>query len=234
MTSMTNTTRGLPVWRSRMRVVALIALPAASWAADLSSYRQVKLGTDLPGVARQIGVSPSAAKVTYTRPALVQELEWTPESPRLPVEADSTPLVALTFYNGELFRIAVTYDRYRTEGLTTADMIEAVSRLYGAPVTSTPAKAPPEAWVDREDVVARWQDPRYRFELMRSSYGPRFRLVGVLRELETPAVAAIVEGTRLDALEQPQRDAARAASEAEAERARLEKARLQNKAVFRP
>lgn len=193
---MTNTTRGLPVWRSRMRVVALIALPAASWAADLSSYRQVKLGTDLPGVARQIGVSPSAAKVTYTRPALVQELEWTPESPRLPVEA--------------------------------------VSRLYGAPVTSTPAKAPPEAWVDREDVVARWQDPRYRFELMRSSYGPRFRLVGVLRELETPAVAAIVEGTRLDALEQPQRDAARAASEAEAERARLEKARLQNKAVFRP
>jgi hypothetical protein len=43
-----------------------------------------------------------------------------------------------------------------------------------------------------------------------------------------------VEAKRLDDLEAPQRDAARAAAELNAEAATLEKARLVNKAKFRP
>ena len=70
--------------------------------------------------------------------------------------------------------------------------------------------------------------------LIRSSYGPSFKLVGVLKRLEAPAQAAILEAKRLDDQEAPQRDAARIASEEEAARAKLEKARLVNKPKFRP
>jgi hypothetical protein len=82
-------------------------------------------------------------------------------------------------------------------------------------------------------VVARWQDPQYRFELVRSSYGPSFSLIAVLKKLEAPAQAAILEASRLDDQEAPQRDAARVASEEEAAKAKLQQARLVNKPKFR-
>ena len=40
--------------------------------------------------------------------------------------------MVLTFYEGRLARIAVTYDRERTQGLTNADLHEAITSLYGA------------------------------------------------------------------------------------------------------
>ncbi len=211
-----------------------VVLPAAALAADLSHYRKIQLGTDLAVVARQIGVSPSQATVVHGRPAVIQELEWRPQPLGPSPRAEPAQEVVLSFYNGELYRIAVDYDQYMTEGLTTDDMVEALSPAYGTAVTPTQAKSGPEFWADREDVVARWQDPQYRFELIRLSYGPRYRLVGVLRRLEASASTAILDATRLDDQEAPQRDAARVASEAEAERARLEKARLLNKEEFRP
>jgi hypothetical protein len=45
---------------------------------------------------------------------------------------------------------------------------------------------------------------------------------------------ALQEAKRLDAQEAPQRDAERAVREAEAERVKLDKARLLNKPKFRP
>jgi hypothetical protein len=52
--------------------------------------------------------------------------------------------------------------------------------------------------------------------------------------VETPAQAAIAESVRLDNKEAPQREADRTAREDEAERVKLEKARLVNKPKFRP
>ena len=83
-------------------------------------------------------------------------------------------------------------------------------------------------------ILAQWQDLQYRFDLIRSSYGPSFRLIGVVKGLEAQAQAATLEAKRLDDLEAPQRDAARLASEGEAAKAKLEKARLVNKPKFRP
>jgi hypothetical protein len=97
-----------------------------------------------------------------------------------------------------------------------------------------PANAVQGRYDDQEEIVARWQDPQYRFDLIRSSYGPAFRLIGVLKRLEAPVQTAILEAKRLDDQEAPQRDAARMASEEDAARAKLEKARLVNKPKFRP
>ena len=211
------------------------ALAAPTLAGDLSRYRNFQLGTDLPTVARQVGASPSQAQVIQRRPALIQELKWRPNALGASPEMESVQEVVFTFYGGELFRIAVNYDRYGTEGLTVDDLIEVVSATYGiAEKPTDPAKASQGRYGDQEETVARWQDSQYCFDLIRSSYGPSFRLIGVLKRLQVPVQAAITEAKRLDDQEAPQKDAARIADEKEAERAKLEKSRLVNKPKFQP
>ena len=210
-------------------------ISAATMTGDLSKYRNFQFGTDLPTVAKQAGESPSQAKVIARRPALIQELEWRPRPLGSSPQTDPVKDVVFSFYDGELFRIVINYDRYETEGLTAGDLVEVISATYGIGENpATPAKAAQGSYGEEEEAIARWQDSLYRFDLVRSSYGPSFRLIGVLKRLEAPAQAAILEAKRLDDQEAPQRDAARIASEAEAATAKLEKARLANKPKFRP
>ena len=220
---------------SRSALVLFTAASLTALAGDLSKYRDFQLGADLPAVAKLIGASPSQAKLIHSRPALVQELEWSPQSLGPSPKAESAEAVVFSFYNGTLFRIAVKYDRYATEGLTTDDFVEAISALYGSPAKLPPPVKPvKESYGDQEETVARWEDSQCRFDLVRSAYGPNYSLVGILKSLEGPVQAANVEAKRLDDLEAPQRDAARAAAEQDAKAATLEKARLVNKPKFRP
>lgn len=219
----------------RSALAPLLFTVASLAADDLSKYRDFQLGADLPTVAKLMGASPSQAKVIHSRPALVQDLEWRPQSLGSSPKAESAQEVVFSFYNGTLFRISVKYDRYETEGLATEDFVEAISAMYGPPVKlPTPVKPAKESYGDQEEAVARWEDPQYRFDLLRGSYGPTYTLVGNLKSLEVPVQAANVEATRLDDLEAPQREAARAAKEQDAKAATLEKARVINKAKFRP
>jgi hypothetical protein len=216
-------------------LLALGVMSAATLAGDRSKYRSVQLGTDLPTVANQVGGSPSQAKVVHRRPALIQELEWHPRPLGPSSRAESASEVIFSFFDGKLFRIVVSYDRTETEGLTDDDLIEAISATYGiAEGPPPPTNAVVGQYGDPEEILARWQDPQYCFDLIRSTYGPSFRLIGVLKRLQAPVQAAITEAKRLDDREAPQRDAARVADEREAERARLEKSRLVNKPRFRP
>jgi len=217
-------------------LTSLIALGMASalLAEDLSTYRNFQLGTDLATVAKQAGESPSQAKVIHGRPALIQELEWRPQPLGSTAQAEPAKEVVFSFYNGELYQIVVNYDRYATEGLTAGDLVDAISAAYGVSAKPAgPAKSTPGSYGDPEEVLAQWEDSQYRFDLIRSSYGPSFKLVGLLKRLDVPVQAAIVEARRLDEKEAPQRDAERIAAENETERAKLEKARLLNKPRFR-
>jgi hypothetical protein len=216
-------------------LLVFATMSATTLAGDLSRYRNFQLGTSLSEVAKQTGRSPSEAKAVHRRPALIQELEWRPQPLGSLSQREPAQEVIFSFYEGELFRIAVNYDQYEIEGLTADDIVEAVSATYGtASKPPVPAKTTQESYGEQEEILARWQDPLYRFELIRSSYGPGFKLVGVLKRLEAPAQAAILEATRLDIQDAPQRDAERMAAEEETERARLVKSRLLNKPRFRP
>jgi hypothetical protein len=219
----------------RLALLLFTVMSVTALAGDLSKYRDFQLGTDLPTVAKLIGASPSQAKVIHSRPALVQDLEWRPRSLGPSPKAESAEGVIFSFYNGTLFRIAVKYDRYATEGLTTEDFVDAISAMYGpAAKLPPPVKPERESYGDQEETVARWEDPQYRFDLLRGSYGPTYTLVGILKSLEATVQAASAEAKRLDDLEAPQREAARVAAEQKAKAATLEKARLVNKAKFRP
>jgi hypothetical protein len=210
-------------------------LSAATLAGDLSKYHHFQLGTDLSTVAKQAGEDPSQAKVIYSRPALIQELEWHPPSFGPSSQTRSVKNVVLSFYDGKLYRVVVNYDRYETEGMTADDLVEAVSATYGhGTKPAAPVNVVPDIYGDQEEVLAQWQDSQYRFDLVRSSYGPTFKLVGVMKSLEAPVQAATVEAKRLDDQEAPQRDAARLASENNAANVKLEKARLVNKPKFQP
>jgi hypothetical protein len=223
-------------FRSALAAFLMVgAMSAAPSPGDLSKYRNFEFGSDLTTVAKQAASDPSQAKVIHSRPALIQELKWRPQPLGVSSRAESAQEVLFSFYDGQLFRIQVDYDRYQTAGLTVDDFVDSLSATYGpAAKVAAQAKVAPGAYDDQEEIVAQWQDSQYRFDLIRLSYGPTFRLVGVMNRLETPAEAANLEARRLDDLEAPQRDAARLASEQEAAKAKLEKSRLVNKPKFRP
>lgn len=110
-------------------------MSAATVAGDLSKYRNFQLGTDLSIVAKQAGADPSQAKVIHRRPALIQELEWRPRPLGPSSQAEAANQVVFSFYDGELFQIAINYDRYEIEGLTADDLVEAISATYGTAAT---------------------------------------------------------------------------------------------------
>jgi hypothetical protein len=217
---------------SKLFIKSLFLISAAASAQDLSSYQNFRLGTDLATVAKQTGQDPVQAKVIHRRPALMQDLDWNPQSEGSS-RAAPTKDVTFSFYDGQLFRIAVHYDHYDTDGMTTEDMIEAISAKYGTP-TKPPASSVSTLYGDQEKILAQWQDAQYRFELIRFSYGRDYKLVGTLKSLEAPFQAATVEAARLDLQDAPQLEAARVAKDDETERARLERVRLANKAKFKP
>ena len=229
--------------QSRSRLIVRLSVPvillatvssAASLSGDLSKYRSFQLGTDLATVAKQAGADPAQAKVIHLRPALMQELGWRPQPLGPSSRREAAQEMIFSFYDGELFRIIVKYDRYETEGLTADDFVDAISATYGPAARPTaPAQVTTESYGDQEENLAQWQDPKYRLDLIRSSYGPSFRLVAVVKALATAAEAATLEAKRLDDREAPQRDAARVASESEAAKSKLEKARVLNKPKFR-
>ena len=207
---------------------------AVALAGDLSKYRAFQFGTDLATVAKQAGTDPSQAKVIHRRPALMQELLWRPQPLGGSPQTEAAREVVFSFFDGELYRIAVSYDRNQTEGLTADDFVESISATYGTATKPAPVTVAPQSYGYQDVAVAQWQDAQYGFDLMRSSYGPSFKLVGVLKRLEAPAQAAILEATRLDDQEAPQREAERVTKENDLQRARLEQVRLVNKAKFRP
>jgi len=142
--------------------------------------------------------------------------------------------VMFSFSDGTLFRIVVNYDRYETEGLTAADFIEGISQTYGIATIPNAVAAGQGQYGEQDQTIARWEDPQYRFELIRSSYGPSFRLVGTDLKLDAQVRTSIAEAKLLDEQEAPRRDAARIADAAVAAKAKSDQARQANKPKFRP
>ena len=210
-------------------------------APDLSRYREFQFGMSLLAVAKQADMNPADARVIHQRPSVIQELEWRPQrflaSSAQADSVDPVQGILFSFYNGELFRMVVNYDQFRTEGLTDGDMVEAISTKYG-PVTRPAARvilfSSSQVYNDSENVIARWEDAQYSLNLFRSSYQPTFGLLVFSKRLDSLAQAAIVEAIRLDEQEAPQREIERQKRQSEEKRAEQEKARLVNKVAFRP
>ena len=218
----------------------ILCVSRVAGAQDLSRYRDVAFGSSVSSVVAITGTSAGAVKVIHQRPALIQELAWRPQySSRRPVEqVEAVREVMFRFHDDDLFSIIVVYDPRLVEGLTNADIIGAVSAVYG-PATLTPAasKGPaavPPGVMNATTAIARWQSTDYEFTLMREVYPATFRLIGVSRQLAAAASVAEADAIRLDVQEAPRRQAEQAAAEAERRKAADDKRRATNKGEFRP
>jgi hypothetical protein len=199
------------------------------------------LGSDLASVSTLAGVASSEAKIVHQRPAVLQDLRWRPSRWIVGSTARSTDPVEeilFSFFNDQLFRIVVDYGRERTEGMTHADMIEAVSTVYGTPLprTSRPAaRAASRFEIESGSPVARWGNTEHAAVLYQtSSYGAAFRLIVTDTRLDDLARKAEIQALRLDDLEAPSREIARQKKERDDGQAAAAKARITNKDVFRP
>ncbi len=215
---------------------AAVSAPATG-APDLSRYRDFQFGETLPALAKQAGLKLSDAKLIHGRPAVMQELEWQIWlSSGSSVQTDPVRTILFSFYNGELSRIVVTYDRGETEGLTAEDLIEAISAKYGTatqPASPDISFSSTQVYNDTEVVIARWEDSQYSYNLYRSNYQPTFGMMAFSKRLDDLARAATAEAIRLDAQEAPQQEIQRQNTEDEKNRESLEKARQLNKPNFR-
>ena len=204
-------------------------------AADLSGYRGMQFGMDLSSAAKQAGTRPTEAKTVHERPAVIQEMDYKPGSQSATLAAaDPVREAALWFFNGELFRIVVTYDRFKTEGMTAEDMIQGLSATYGTGTSPAVDIAYHSIYGEVARVIARWEDSQYAYNLVRSADQSSFALILYSKRLDVLAQAAITEAVRLDTQEAPQREIEQQKRRDDEQRLSLEKARSANKANFRP
>jgi hypothetical protein len=177
----------------------------------------------------------------HRRPALLQDLEWRPSrwiAGSVTASTDPVDQMTFRFYEDQLFEIVVNYGHERTAGLTDADVIEAVTRIYGAarpvPGQANRVQSAP-AYSESGPVIARWADAGHTVALYRTSaYGGAWRLVVTETAVDALARRAESQALRLDVTEAPQREIEKQKLEREREREAADKARDANKPTFRP
>ena len=213
--------------------VALLLTAPLLRAQDLSKYRHFTLGMSLTRVLERTDQKMADVKVIHGRPALVQELNWWPPNvPRTSAQSDAVEQILFSFYNSELYKISVTYDRTSTEGLTAQDMVKSISAKYG-PATNVVLEiysAKSDRYDVRQKPVASWEDAQYSFNLVRSSYTDHLGLIIYSKRVNAEAELAIAEAVRLDEQEVPQREDERQKKQMDD----LEVARQKNRKIFRP
>ena len=213
---------------------SLTALAPMLSAQDLSKYRGFTLGTNLTTVLKLTKQRVADVNQTQGVSLVFQELTWWP--PSVPGEVtyrlDSVEQILFSFYNGELYKISVTYDQNSTEGLTVEDMVKSISEKYGAPTTiSLDVAANTNIHYDtREKSVATWEDSQRSLNLVRSSFSNRFGLVIYSKKVNTDVQLAVVEAARVEKLEAPAREAERQKKQIDDR----ELARQKNQKSFRP
>ena len=206
-------------------------------AQDLSRYREYVLGLSLEAVVVASGADRTDARTVHERPAVIQRLLWrTPTVRSEEFSADPVRRVAFSFYNDALYQIVVDYDRQRTAGLTNSDLVESVSAAYGPAVLAS-AKTRfdvPSDGAPGSIVVARWQGADELLTLLRAEASPDFQLVLESKSAGARARQAIRESIRMDTVEAPRREVEQRRRDASDAAAEKDKARVTNKAAFRP
>ena len=225
-----------------IRIIAVASLGVLLHGQSLAAeapfrYREYALGTSVASVVTISKTRNDSIKTLHERPALIQEIEW-----RAPYVSSGTKLadpvrdIVFSFYDDQLYQVVVTYDRDRMAGLTNDDVIESISATYGVPLLrharaaqSSQASMPAET-----SVLAQWEDAASVLTLRRHTYSPQLQLVLISKALSSPARAAIREALRLDTQEAPQRERDQRTKEVADARVVAQKARVVNKAAFKP
>jgi hypothetical protein len=224
-----------------VRVLTLVLLAVVFSAPNvvaqsLSRYRAYALESSPTSIVKASGAREADLKTLHDRPARIQELEWRAAyvSPGKAVP-DPVRSILFTFFDDQLYRMVVTYDHDRMEGLTDSDVLESVSAAYAA----LPMQAQANTTVSLDmpantTVVAQWDDGSSMLSLVRAGYSREFQLILISKPLSARARTAAREALRLDTKEAPQRELDQRNKALADIRVAQEKARTVNKAAFKP
>ncbi|MGB7439348.1 MAG: hypothetical protein WBR26_18105 [Candidatus Acidiferrum sp.] len=212
---------------------ALLFTASLLHGQDLSKYRGFSIGASLSNVLRLSERSLADVRTIHTEPMLIQELTWWPASiPGRSSQPDNVEQILLSFSNGELYKISVTYDRTSTEGLTAPDMVKSISVKYG-PATGVQSEIDPamDALYDtKEGPLASWQNSQYAFDLVRPSFSDVFGVVIYSKQVNAEVQVATAEAVKLEEQQRPEKEADAKKKEA----GDLEATREKNQKSFRP
>ena len=228
------------VWVAVLLTLTGAMFPLRAGDADpvFSRYRTVTLGDSVPAVIEGLNARLPDVKVVQERPTLIQQLTWRPQRYVSGAAVDLDPIdeMILTFHLGRLARIAVTYDRARTEGLTDTDLADAFTGVYGPPMLpSTSSHTPrPEARPAAVSVIGLWGDAQTVVTLWREGYRQQLRFTIAALVADSAMRDALADGVALAASEAPGKELDRRTADAAALQARAEKIRSDNKASFKP
>src|ERR1700752_1646179 len=212
---------------------ALLLMDPVLRAQDFSKYRGFSLGTSVATVLKLSDQKLTDVKTIHAQPMLIQELTWWPSnSPGPSSRLDSVEQMLFSFCNGELYKVAVTYDHSATEGLTAEDMVKSISMKYGPPTTveSKAYAVMSEPYDAKQKPAASWEDSQFSFNLVRSSFNHRFGLVIYSKGVNAEADHASAEAVKLEEQERPQKEANQRKKDADD----LEVTREKNQKSFRP
>ncbi len=183
-------------------VVCVVLLSPFGFAQNLKKYRDFEFGMSFNSVVEQTQADPAAAKTISATPELVQTLQWNrPDYFSSSTQSDPVRSIRFDFYNDRLFKIVAMYGARELEGMTTTDLIDAISKVYGltGKMDEGTVLSSYTGYEDRQKVLARWEDGEISYNLFRSSYGGEYGLVAFSKSLDRLASASIREGERLDA-----------------------------------
>jgi hypothetical protein len=190
---------------------SLLFVPLAC-AQDLSKYREFALGSSLTKLLTQAGAKPSDVTVVQSAPALIQQLTWWPvKSYQTAAPTDAVQEVEFFFFNGALYKIAVTYENSATEGLSVEDMVRIISLKYGAGTMAVADNNPPASvgYSSSAKAIAAWQDPQYSIALSRFPLSSVFQLIMFSKQLNAQADTAIAHAAAQDREDAPAKEMAR-------------------------
>jgi len=216
-------------------MVALAVVPVS--AQDVGQYRGFLLGSTLMSVTELTGSRASDVKTVHARPVLLQELAWNPQysTVRSAPGLDPVREVVFTFYDDQLYKIAVHYDRSRTAGLTHADMVTALTSVYGPSLLpSSSIRRARTGPADLITPIAQWERGDTRVSLHWSDYRAGFGLIVLSQRLDDLARDASIASVAMDVREAPAREAARQKKEADDRQAAEDRTRATNIGAFRP
>ena len=212
----------------------VIAVPVVSASPVYSRYRSVSIGDSVSVVVASLQMTPGDVAIVHARPAMIQQLTWRPNqffaSKGGPPEALAE--MVLTFHLGRLARVVATYDRDRTEGLTSADLHDSFTTTYGTSMlVPTPSGIRSSS---APEIIGQWGDGETLVVLLREAYPPRIKVTVSSVAADRLLQDAFASGARLDTTEAPTRDMVRRLSEELTQRRRDEQSRLDNKSAFKP
>ena len=201
-------------------VVAIAAAGSTAHAIDadavFSHYRTLALGDSVPAVVETLKARPTDVKIVQERPTLIQQLTWRRQRYVSGESAVVDPVdeMVLTFHLGQLTRIAVSYERNRTEGLTDADLTDAFVDVYGPPMLpstsshTTRVKSAPGA------ALGLWSDGVTLVTLRREGHPPQLKLTVATLVADAAMQEALADGAELAASEAPGKALAKSTADA--------------------